>query len=58
VRRRLAADSPTCRQALASDPDNVAARYGVAMALAAEGHYEDALRHLLVIVKTKSGISR
>lgn len=40
-----------CRQALASNPDNVAARYGVAMALAAEGHYEDALRHLLVIVK-------
>ncbi|RME49187.1 MAG: thioredoxin [Chloroflexi bacterium] len=40
-----------CREKLAADPNNVAARYGVAMALAAEGHYEDALRHLLAIVK-------
>lgn len=40
-----------CRERLAADPDNVAARYGVAMALAAEAHYEDALRHLLTIVR-------
>ncbi len=40
-----------CREELATDPGNVAARYGVAMALAVEGHYEDALRHLLAIVK-------
>lgn len=40
-----------CRDELAANPDNAAARYGVAMALAAEGHYEDALRHLLAIVK-------
>lgn len=40
-----------CREKLAADPNNVAARYGVAMALAAEGHYDDALRHLLTIVK-------
>ncbi len=40
-----------CREKLAADPNNVAARYGVAMALAADGYYEDALRHLLAIVK-------
>lgn len=42
---------PNCREKLAAEPENVAARYGVAMALAAEGHYDDALRHLLAIVK-------
>lgn len=40
-----------CREKLAADPNNIAARYGLAMALASEGHYDDALRHLLVIVK-------
>lgn len=40
-----------CREKLAADPSNLAARYGVAMALAAEAHYEDALRHLMAIVK-------
>lgn len=40
-----------CREKLTADPDNSAARYGVAMALAADGHYDDALRHLLAIVK-------
>lgn len=40
-----------CREKLAANPDDLAARYGVAMALAAGGHYDDALRHLLVIVK-------
>lgn len=40
-----------CRKKLAADPSNVAARYGVAMVLAADGHYGDALRHLLAIVK-------
>jgi len=40
-----------CRQKLAANPDDVEARYGLAMALATEGHYEDALRHLLTIVK-------
>lgn len=41
----------TCREKLAANPNDLAARYGVAMALAANGHYEDALRHLLTIVK-------
>ena len=40
-----------CRERLAANPDDLEARYGLAMALAAEGHYEDALRHLLAIVK-------
>ena len=40
-----------CREKLTAEPDNVTARYGVAMALAAEGHHDDALRHLLAIVK-------
>lgn len=40
-----------CREKLTADPENLAARYGLAMALAAEGHYDDALRHLLAIVK-------
>jgi putative thioredoxin len=40
-----------CREKLQSDPQDISARYGVAMALAADGHYDDALRHLLAIVK-------
>jgi putative thioredoxin len=41
----------SCREKLQSTPEDAAARYGVAMALAADGHYDDALRHLLAIVK-------
>lgn len=40
-----------CREKLQSDPQDISARYGVAMALAAHDHYDDALRHLLAIVK-------
>lgn len=39
-----------CREKLAANPDDLEARYGLAMALAMEGYYEDALRHLLAIV--------
>jgi putative thioredoxin len=40
-----------CREKLQADSNNLAARYGLAMALAAEGHYDDSLRHLLTLVK-------
>jgi putative thioredoxin len=39
------------REKLQASPNDLEARYSVANALAVQGHYEDALRHLLAIVQ-------
>ncbi len=50
-----AEDKSSLRAKIASDPDNLEARFALAQALAAEENYEDALKEFLYIVKADRG---